>query len=219
MQNLLDLINQSELLKQEDTDLLSSIQDELIDTFQKSQIFRTRTEMEISVLNDIKHPTPDSKYWQAVREQNVMLNETLSLGFDYRKKTLELKKAERDLDKIEDEIDREIEGVEIEKIKFELKNMERVAKDRIREIMDWSDIKKRESKRMKTDGTNPNDHQLESYTQRWIKQGQVMKSGGSQGERQNLIGQLTSGLKACKEQGVLKNIKGLSDEDIKQLTE
>jgi hypothetical protein len=219
MQNLIELINKSELLKADDIDRLALIQDELLDTFQKSQIFRTRTEMEVSVLNDIKHPTPDSKYWQSVREQNVMLNETIRLSFDYKKKCLELKKAERDLDKIEDEIDKEIAEVDIEQIKFEIKGMERTASDRIREILEWSDIKKKHKKNMVTDGSNPNDHQLVSYTQRWIKQAQAIGNGGTQGERQNLFGQLRSGLKECQERGLLSKLEGITDEDYKLLTE
>ena len=58
---------------------------ELKDTWDKKQMFRTETEMRISVLNDLKHPTPAAKYWQAVREQNVFFEQMVFLSFDYNK--------------------------------------------------------------------------------------------------------------------------------------
>ena len=50
---------------------------ELQDTWIKNQMFRTETEMRVSVLNDLKHPTVAAKYWQAVREQNVMFEQLI----------------------------------------------------------------------------------------------------------------------------------------------
>jgi hypothetical protein len=41
--------------------------------FHHVQMYRTQTEMEISVLSDVHFPTPDSKYWQTVREMNVFV--------------------------------------------------------------------------------------------------------------------------------------------------
>ena len=54
-------------------------------------MFRTETEMRISVLNDLKHPTPGAKYWQAVREQNVFFEQMIFLSFDYRENDIEIK--------------------------------------------------------------------------------------------------------------------------------
>ena len=55
------------VLKPEDAQKIIELKDELTDTWTKKQIFRTETEMRISVLNDCKHPTAASKYWQSVR--------------------------------------------------------------------------------------------------------------------------------------------------------
>ena len=46
---------------------------ELQDTWFKKQMYRTETEMRVSVLSDNKHGTKASKYWQSVREQNLSL--------------------------------------------------------------------------------------------------------------------------------------------------
>ena len=50
------------VLKEHDAQLIRELREELTDTWSKRQIFRTETEMRVSVLNDVKHPTPASKY-------------------------------------------------------------------------------------------------------------------------------------------------------------
>ena len=58
----------------------------------------------------------------------------------------------------------------------------------------------------KEDLGNVDNHQLASYTQRWIKQSIEMGGGGSPAERQNLHGQLRSGILKCIEMGILDNV-------------
>ena len=62
-----------EMLKPSDASAVVELREELANNWQKKQIFRTETEMRISVLNDAKHPTNASKYWQSVREQGCLL--------------------------------------------------------------------------------------------------------------------------------------------------
>ena len=55
------------MLPEKQNFFLSELKEELQDTIQKVQKYRTETEMRVSVLNDASHPTPASKYWQCVR--------------------------------------------------------------------------------------------------------------------------------------------------------
>lgn len=208
-----NIIQNSDILTKEDLGVLTPLTNELQESFKKSQVFRTRTEMEVSVLNDLKFPTPASKYWQSIREQNVMFQELVMLSYEYRKNLVEIKKLQRDLDKEEDELEKELVQIEIEKKIFSLKNQEKVAKDRIREIKAWSEIKERELKLMnKKDSENVDNHQLISYTRRWINQVQNLDSSTPIAERNNLLGQLDSGIKKCIELGIVDEIlKGQSD--------
>ena len=188
----------SELLTRDDLDIVARLKPELIDTLKKTQIHRTRTEMEVSVLNEVKHPTPASKYWQSLREQGVMFEELCLLSFEYRKKVVDVKILERKFENEEDDLERELIKIEIEKENYVLSAQERVAKARIREINDWSEIKSRELKLMNgEDVADVDNHQLISYTKRWIQQSIVMGSNGSPAERQNLLGQLRSGIQTC----------------------
>jgi len=202
-----NIIQQSDILTEKDLDLLNPLKQELKETFIKSQLFRTRTEMEVSVLNDIKHPTPQSKYWQSVREQNVMFNELVMLSYEYRKNLVKIKIMKRNLEKEVDELEKELIQIEIEKKTFTLKHQEKTAKDRIREIKAWSEIKEREANKMdKEDLEDVDNHQLISYTKRWIKQSIVMGNNGSPAERQNLFGQLRTGIKTCIAKGIINKV-------------
>lgn len=125
--------------------------------FRTRQIFRSKFEMEASVLMDDEHPTPDSKYWQAIKEQNVQLQELIHLFYHEAKLLADREILEAELDELEDTLAR-ISGkaepfkvkkirafvkkkrVEIEENKFSFILNEKVAKERFREIREWEDI-------------------------------------------------------------------------------
>ena len=201
-----DLVNKSGLVKKDDLEKLTEIRQELADTFRNVQMFRTRTEMEISVLNDLKFPTPDSKFWQATREQNVMFQELVLLSYEYRKNIVKLKILQRDSKEIKDSLVAELKRIEIEKRIFILRNQERTAQARIEELLNWSEIKERETKNMEGSTKDCDAYQLVSYTQRWIKQSIAMGAGGSPAERQNLLGQLNSGITTCIKKGLIEKV-------------
>jgi len=79
------------LLEANDLKTFRGLVDELRDTWTKKQIFRTETEARISVLQDAKYPTLAAKYWQCVREQNVFLENLMSLSFEYRRNDAKIK--------------------------------------------------------------------------------------------------------------------------------
>ena len=85
-----------EMLKPSDASAVVELREELADNWQKKQIFRTETEMRISVLNDAKHPTNASKYWQSVREQGAMFDALLGLTFDLRRNKLARRRLEQE---------------------------------------------------------------------------------------------------------------------------
>lgn len=217
--NPFNIITKSDILTAEDINSLAPLTQELQEGFVKAQMFRTRTEMEVSVLNDIKHPTHASKYWQSMREQNTMFSELVMLSYEYRKNIVEIKKLERDMKKEEDDLEKELLVIEIEKQMFISKNQERTAKDRIRELKAWSNIKEREAALMTEDElSGVDDHQLISYTKRWINQTLTAGENGSPSENQNLRGQLVSGLRACKDAKLLDKVfNGYSEEVVSNI--
>lgn len=160
--NSLAIITDAGLLADGDLGSLVALADELRHNWETAQVFRTPTEMAVSVLNDIKRPTADAKYWQAVREQDVMLTELVNLSYEYRKTLVQIKRLQRSLEGEDDELEREALRLEIEQQEWISAQMRRTAHHRAREINEWSRIKEQLVPDMKYGTEDVNAHQLEA---------------------------------------------------------
>ena len=179
------------LLDPNDVKAFKEMTAELRDTWTKKQVFRTETEMRMSVLQDMKYPTKAAKYWQCVREQNVFLENLMNLSFDCRRNEVKLKRLEQKLEKEEDPIKRELYQIDIDEKRYGLANMQLVARDRMREIKLWSTLKK-EFDDGSFDTQDVNKHQLDSYHMIMKNKAETLTSGSSQPEVFNVLGQLKS---------------------------
>jgi len=177
------------LLDPNDVQEFKELTNELRDTWTKKQVFRTETEMRMSVLQDAKYPTKASKYWQCVREQNVFLENLMSLSFDARRNEVKLKRLEEKLLKEEDPLKRELLQIDIDEKTYSVANMQLVARDRMREIKLWSILKK-EFNDGSFDDKDVNTHQLDSYHIIMKNKAETLTSGSSQPEVFNVLGQL-----------------------------
>ena len=177
------------MLKKEDNNFLKELKKELKDTHSKVQIYRTETEMRYSVLNDGRFPTKASKYWQAVREQNVFYTTLRAEAYQYRKLLVEIKKLERSIENEKDDLELELLEIELEEKMWDKEERERNGADRVREIEHWSRIKKELD-----DGTfdtqNVNTHQKESLKLQLQERAKNLTPGSSQGEMINVLGPL-----------------------------
>ena len=177
------------MLKKEHNKFLKELKTELEDTHNKAQLYRTETEMRYSVLNDGRFPTKASKYWQAVREQNVFYTNLRTEAYQYRKLLVEIKKLERSIAKETDELELELLQIELEEKLWDKDERERMGTDRVREIEHWSRIKKELD-----DGTfdtqNVDTHQKESLKLQLQERAKNLTPGSSQGEMINVIGPL-----------------------------
>ena len=179
------------LLDPEDVKEFKAMTSELRDTWTKKQVFRTETEMRMSVLQDMKYPTKAAKYWQCVREQNVFLENLMSLSFDCRRTEAKLKWLEKKVETETDEYKLEKYKIDLDEARYGLANMQLVARDRMREIKLWSTLKK-EFDDGSFDTKEVNRHQLESYELIMKNKANTLTSGSSQPEVFNVLGQLNT---------------------------
>ena len=198
--------NLHNILDPNDVKDFKALTEELRDTWTKKQVFRTETEMRFSVLNDMKYPTPAAKYWQCVREQNVYLENLMSLSFDYRRNEIKIKKLEEKLLTEEDSLKKELFQIDIDEKNFAKASMQLTARDRMREIKLWSKLKK-EADDGTFDKEDVNTHQLESYHKIMINRKDTLTAGSSQPEVFNVLGQLQTIERVKKERGQLENTK------------
>ena len=199
------------LLDPNDVKEFKAMTAELRDTWTKKQVFRTETEMRMSVLQDAKYPTKAAKYWQSVREQNTHFENLVHLSFDARKNEVEIKKLQRDIKKEKDPLEKELKQVELEEKLYGKAQMELVAKHRMREVATWSKLKK-EFDDGNFDKRDVNTHQAKSYLLRFQRQKETITPGTSQPEVFNVLGQLES-----LEKGLRENTLSLDAKKTKKL--
>ena len=183
--------NLNNLLDPEEVKIFKGLTEELRDTWTKKQMFRTETEMQFSVLNDAKYPTKAAKYWQCVREQNVFLENLMTLSFDYRRAEVKIKRLQEKLDREEDPLKKELLQIDIDEKTYQKASMQLVARDRMREIKLWSKFKKKFNDGS-FDTKDVNTHQLNSYHLTMKNKAETLTSGSSQPEVFNVLGQLQS---------------------------
>ena len=206
--NIKSLIQQEEihlnnLLETEDLKSFKSMVEELRDTWTKKQIFRTETEMKVAVLDDGRYPTRASKYWQCVREQNVFLENLMSLSFDYRRNEAKIKQLEKKLETETDEYKKELYQIDLDEKVYGKANMELVARDRLREIKLWSRFKT-EYDDGSFDTKNVNSHQFESLSQIMEHKKNSITPGSSQAEVFNVLSQVDT-IDRIKKEKLLAN--------------
>jgi hypothetical protein len=175
-------------------DKLAGLADELQETYAKRQVWRTQTEMMFSVLDDSKHPTPASKYWQCVREQSVFYQELVQLTLDYRRNNIAILEIEEklqgdDLNKFE----RMNLEVEYDSAIWARDGLKIQAKDRMRELDLWSQIKTALVEGSpEFDTEDVNTHQAESYLKRMENRKDTLTSGSQGAEVINVLGPLNT---------------------------
>ena len=181
---------------------------EIKDSWTKRQMFRTETEMRFSVLNDAKHPTSASKYWQSIREQSTHFDNLINLSFDARRNHIKTKQLKKELEEEKDELKKELLQVDYDECVYKKTAMELVAKHRMREIEHWSRLKKELVTKDNTfDTRDPNTHQLKSYKLVYGHKKKTLTAGSSQPEVFNVLGQLQTIERVEKEQRLLEEKK------------
>lgn len=188
MNELVPVIN---LLSEKDAQTLKILTSELKDAWNKKQIFRTDTEARMSVLNDGDFPTKASKYWQAVREQSSMFDQLVIMSFDLRRNYLKKEKILKQIENATDEFKKKELQIDLDQVNYFIASSEQVAKDRVRELQMWSDIKT-ELNDGSFDNQNVNDHQLESYRLMLENKAKMAGNHASPGELMNIAGPLTT---------------------------
>ncbi|MFZ4436822.1 MAG: hypothetical protein ACOYOS_00180 [Syntrophales bacterium] len=154
----INVLKASELVTQDDVLFLQAHAEQFENRFRTRAIYRSVSEIEGGVLNDDEHPTPDSKYWQAIGEQNVQLTELITLDFERKKFGIDTDMLIGEIEELEHELanvvpsdtsrflQRKLElemqkkKVQVEQNKFGMTQMNKTAQERMREVREWEPI-------------------------------------------------------------------------------
>lgn len=154
MKNEIDILKNTDLINTEEILFIKDHKKEFEKRLHTRSLFRSRFEMEAAVLRNDEHPTPDSKYWQAIGEQIVQLQELIMLSYENGKHEADLDLIEAEIEELEDNLltaEKEYERkkikakikkkrIELEQGKFGSILQKKTAKERMREIVTWEDI-------------------------------------------------------------------------------
>ena len=176
---------------------ITDIRKELEDGFNKQQHFRPRFLMETSVLNEMKFPTADAKYWQSNVERDTHFKNLVFLSFDYKEKQADIKILEAELHGLElknnentelTEAQKEKKKVQIARERQHLVYMEKEAYERVREILNWTDIMQQLEPDMKYSKDNVEAHMPEAYALRFAREREAMQIAGAENAAHDLAG-------------------------------
>ena len=171
---------------------------ELKDTWTKKQVYRTETEMRVSVLNDFKRPTKASKYWQCVREQSSYFENLMALSFEYRDNDVDIEELEEQIKTEKNKYKKKRKQINLERKLWLRANMELTGKDRMRELNLWSKLKK-ELNDGSFDNKNVNTHQFVALKKDLEHRVNTLNSTSSPPEIFNAKGQLETAKRLEKE--------------------
>lgn len=207
------------ILNDEEINQILILKDELVDNWHKKQIFRTETEMRFSVLNDAKHPTIASKYWQSVREMSAHFDALMNLTFDLRKNTVEKLRLDKKIDDLmQDEENNKFDimdaHIDLDRNLYDRSCMLQVAKDRVRELTLWSKIKG-ELDNGSFDTKDVNTHQADSLHKYFENRVKSLNDSSSPGDIMNAMGPYLSFNRLKDSEGRILNFLGELPEDKK----
>jgi len=197
------------VLDEEDTQRIVKLKDEISDSWRKKQVYRTDTEMRVSVLNDSKFPTRASKYWQTVRELSSMFESLVSDSFQVRRLLVREKILNRKIEEAKEnnqDLKLELLYISMDELKFSMINIQNSIHHRLKEIDLWVKIKN-ELDDGSFDNQDVNTHQAESYKQYYQNRVKTLGPSSQTGEIMNAVGPLTSLQKLKTQEGKLLSFK------------
>jgi hypothetical protein len=181
----LTTIKSTSILSDDRFSKLAKLENKLHEGYENRIIFRARYLMDVSVLDDVKHPTPDSKYWQANLERSIMYQNLVELSYDYREKNadIRIKEIHHDEQNRKDTLLSSAKAdklqIQIERMQTHLVVMRKEADDRAREIIDWTEIMDDLEPSLEFSTTDPGEHMAKSYPLRFAQQKAMIQQIGA----------------------------------------
>lgn len=184
MLSKLSIIQKSNVISNDNFVELTKISDKLKTGFDKRIVFRPRYLQEVSVLNEMKHPTPDAKYWQCNLERDVQFQNLVATSYDYREKMADMQIKQvmtNELDTtnpLQSARATKFE-IQIERMVTELSIMKKEAGDRVREIINWTEIMDELEPKLEFSKDEPEEHMAKSYPLRFARQAEMINKVGA----------------------------------------
>lgn len=181
----LQTVKETTLLSSDEYSKLAELKVDLELGFSKRQYGRPKYLMEVSVLKDMKFPTPDAKYWQCILERDIQFQNLVMLSYDYKEKLADIEIMRADIEKLAEQENRTARArakkleIQIERGETNLAFLHKQASEIVREILAWSKLIKQLEPQLKYGKDNPEAHMPESYLIRFAHQKKILDKIGA----------------------------------------
>jgi len=188
------------LLEAADLEFLVTHTEQLAYDYTNRPLYRSETEMRVSILTDMRFPTPQSKYWQCIREQATMWAGVIDDSAQYQLCQIDIQLMERSLARLErdqpEDYDLHIQRLELEMLSKHraMREHQAHAKDRVRELRLWRTIMDELCAEGPIDTVNIEAGQLESLTRRYQNQLKNLGDRATPTEISSLMGQFNQAM-------------------------
>lgn len=181
----LKVIDDASILKPKQLRQLSELKTELQLGFTKRQLGRPKYLMNVSVLKDMKFPTPDAKYWQCILERDIQFHNLVTLSYDFKEKQAEIEIKQAEIEELNGELTNLAKAkikklqIQIEREETNLVFMKKEASERVREIMAWTELIREVEPKLKYSKDDPEAHMPESFLLRFAHQKKILAEIGA----------------------------------------
>lgn len=212
MNNDIQTIDDSGMLNTDQLKSIRSVVSSIDDGFKRRQRFRPRFLMEVGVLNDMKFPTPDAKYAQCNVERDTHFRNLVMLSFDYREKVVDIEILKNEIDEFSGDLPlssakKEKKQIQIEREIAILVYMQKEAQERVREIMNWSEIMSELESQLKYDPEDIEAHMPETFAIRYAREQETLQLTRGQSDMSGAMNIVSTAKTIMQHKDVQKLIK------------
>lgn len=206
------------VLKPEDHGFLVEKSEHFCKVFENVHVWRTQWQKE-SIISDLYHPTPHSKFHQAMLEQKVQIDQLFYLLKDVEFKKLDVEDVEADIEDMENRDLSKKEDIQLRKAYidrdfklYELQQMKILVKYRMDEIRGWQDIQERLLEQMRAEGMDEdviwskNMGEIESMFFSTLNNLHGIKNSTDGAEANNLVALASFAVNRVRDMGLFENL-------------
>lgn len=214
----ISLIFENKLFNSEQITKLTNARQNIENAVKTVTMHRTPTLLRASVLNDVSHPTPDSKYWQLVNEMVAHSTGLADTLFQIEEKQIDLDEAKYKLKTETDQFEIRRLKLDIRKNEYGLVMLQKAASARVEELNNQSIMMEELKINCKYGIKDQNAHQLSTFAHSWTSEVCNITDSTSVDDRKNITSRWMTLMNMLEDMGLyVQFINSLPEQTVNKL--
>jgi hypothetical protein len=213
---VIEAVKDLPVLRPDDLHFLQEKSAHLGQVMERTQMWRTDIQ-KASIINDVHFPTDHAKFHQAMLEQKVQFDQAMYLAKDFELKKLDIDEKELEYSELTDSprdlIKKKRLEIELQFMRYELKQMQIAMQYRMQEVKGWQAIQEELLEKMRKNGMDEdsiwskNDGELKAMFFLAMNNLQALPTTTDSAERSNLISLAMFTYQNAKRSGLIDQFK------------